>query len=253
MNKNIVFFDTEVSMTDEKIHDIGAVCENGLTFHSPSISDFISFIGTESVLCGHNIIHHDLKYIEKAADPSISYPVIDTLYLSPLLFPKRPYHSLVKDDKLQTDELNNPVNDSKKAMALFYDELNAYHELPDELRTIYQALLSEKNEFKGFFAYIEDNLAMADTETMIRNFFLDKICICLQLFPVVFHALRILADIRFGACLIVHNLHGISPAFDQVDNPLEDKIRKYQTDLLLRFPYITQRILSVMIITVVSL
>lgn len=177
MNKNIVFFDTEVSMTDEKIHDIGAVCENGLTFHSPSISDFISFIGTESVLCGHNIIHHDLKYIEKAADPSISYPVIDTLYLSPLLFPKRPYHSLVKDDKLQTDELNNPVNDSKKAMALFYDELNAYHELPDELRTIYQALLSEKNEFKGFFAYIEDNLSMADTETMIRNFFLDKICI----------------------------------------------------------------------------
>ena len=108
MNKNIVFFDTEVSMTDEKIHDIGAVCENGLTFHSPSISDFISFIGTESVLCGHNIIHHDLKYIEKAADPSISYPVIDTLYLSPLLFPKRPYHSLVKDDKLQTDELKKP-------------------------------------------------------------------------------------------------------------------------------------------------
>lgn len=41
--------------------------------------------------------------------------VIDTLYLSPLLFPHRPYHKLLKDDKLQTEEINNPLNDAKKA------------------------------------------------------------------------------------------------------------------------------------------
>lgn len=62
---------------------------------------------------------------------------IDTLYLSPLLFPKRPYHSLVKDDKLQIEELNNPVNDSLKAKELFEDEVNAFFSLPLHLRQIY--------------------------------------------------------------------------------------------------------------------
>jgi len=45
------------------------------------------------------------------------------LFLSPLLFPEKPYHRLLKDDKLQPEELNNPVNDSKKAEELFYDEV----------------------------------------------------------------------------------------------------------------------------------
>ena len=133
MKKPIVFFDTEVGVSDEKIHDIGAVSENGSTLHSSSVSDFLSFINKDAILCGHNIIHHDLKYIEKAIAKPIDHPAIDTLYLSPLLFPKRPYHSLLKDDKLQTDELNNPVNDSKKAMSLFYDEVNANSRVSTEI------------------------------------------------------------------------------------------------------------------------
>ena len=36
--------------------------------------------------------------------------IIDTLYLSPLLFPKRPYHNLHKY-KLQDEAFNNPVLD----------------------------------------------------------------------------------------------------------------------------------------------
>ena len=52
---------------------------------------------------------------------------IDTLSLSPLLFPSKPYHALVKDDKLQVDELNNPLNDAIKARDLFFDELKLFH------------------------------------------------------------------------------------------------------------------------------
>ncbi|HWQ43658.1 MAG TPA: hypothetical protein VN456_16720 [Desulfosporosinus sp.] len=29
---------------------------------------------------------------------------IDTLFLAPLLFPAKPYHKLLKDDKLQTED-----------------------------------------------------------------------------------------------------------------------------------------------------
>lgn len=72
---------------------------------------FSVFIADSEYLCGHNIILHDSKYIEVA--DTVKY--IDTLFLSPLLFPNKPYHALVKDDKLQTDELNNPLNDAIKA------------------------------------------------------------------------------------------------------------------------------------------
>ncbi|MDA3823581.1 MAG: hypothetical protein PF450_13360 [Bacteroidales bacterium] len=33
---------------------------------------------------------------------------IDTLFLSELLFPEKPCHKLVKDDKLDPENLNNP-------------------------------------------------------------------------------------------------------------------------------------------------
>ena len=106
--KPIIFVDTEVSEADNKAYDFGAVSESGEKLHTGSFSEFHSFISNATYLCGHNIIDHDSKYI--AAPENVEY--IDTLYLSPLMFPNRPYHKLLKDDKLCTDELNNPLNDS---------------------------------------------------------------------------------------------------------------------------------------------
>ncbi|MCL2380941.1 MAG: hypothetical protein FWC64_05030 [Treponema sp.] len=122
MNPNeIVFIDTEVGFNSKKISDIGAITGSGREFHSSSLAAFSDFLHGAAYVCGHNIIKHDLKYLEKEiADSSAEY-FIDTLYLSPLLFPKKPYHRLVKDDKLASDERNNPLNDAKKARDLFYD------------------------------------------------------------------------------------------------------------------------------------
>ena len=38
--KDIVFFDTEIGVDDEKIHDIGAV-RNGNFLHTSNIGDFL--------------------------------------------------------------------------------------------------------------------------------------------------------------------------------------------------------------------
>ena len=152
--KNLVFIDTEVGITDHKIHDIGAVTSNGSILHTSKSGDLIEFIGDSKYICGHNIIHHDLKYLRMYVDEYLKATPIDTLYISPLLFPKRPYHTLLKDDKLQTDELNNPVNDCKKAMQLFYDEVDAFNKIPDKLKSIFYNLLHDVDEFKGFFEYI---------------------------------------------------------------------------------------------------
>ena len=146
----IAFIDTEVNPQTRKVADYGAVREDGAVLHSHSKADFDAFVSECDTVCGHNIINHDLKYTVLRGNPTI----VDTLFLSPLLFPKRPYHHLVKDDKLQVDELNNPLNDAMKARDLLNDEVAAWNLLPENRRKIYYYLLNETQEFGGFFKYI---------------------------------------------------------------------------------------------------
>ena len=146
----IAFIDTEVNPQTKKVADYGAVREDGAVLHSHSKADFDAFVSKCDTVCGHNIINHDLKYISLRSNSTI----VDTLFLSPLLFPKRPYHHLVKDDKLQVEELNNPVNDSMKARDLLNDEVAAWNQLTDNRKEIYFYLLKETQEFGGFFKYI---------------------------------------------------------------------------------------------------
>ena len=146
----IVFIDTEVNPQTKKVADYGAMREDGAVLHSHSKADFDAFVSRCDTVCGHNIINHDLKYTALRGN----YTVVDTLFLSPLLFPQRPYHRLVKDDKLQVDELNNPVNDSMKARDLLNDEIVAWNQLTPNRQKIYYLLLYGTFEFGGFFKYI---------------------------------------------------------------------------------------------------
>lgn len=152
--KSIAFIDAEISASGTRVCDLGAFSEERGSFHSNNPKAFLDFIAEADFVCGHNILRHDLALLEKTADIRISARVIDTLPLSPLLFPKRPYHSLLKDDKLKVDELNNPVSDCKKAARLFHDEVNAFRALPSQMQDIYCGLLKTSPSFAGFFAYL---------------------------------------------------------------------------------------------------
>lgn len=152
----VAYIDIETDSRYGKILDIGGIRSDGLSFHGCSMPDFSKFLNDVDYICGHNIINHDLKYLEKTI-PSLKRfddRTIDTLYWSPLLFPRKPYHALLKDDKLQTDELNNPLNDSIKAKDLFNDEISAFLRLDEDIKEIYYRLLSDISEFKAFFKYI---------------------------------------------------------------------------------------------------
>ncbi len=198
----ITFFDTEISPRTGKVSDIGAVRQDGNRFHRSSQEGFTEFLKGSDFVCGHNVIVHDMKYVGKAVEAAgISHSsVIDTLYLSPLLFPKKPYHALLKDDKLQTDELNNPLNDAEKAKALFDSECSAFNYLDEDLKEIYYSLLGEASEFSAFFRFIgysgrrhsssgsssflrglqsifrRDETRIEDTVAMISDRFRDEIC-----------------------------------------------------------------------------
>ena len=173
--KPITFFDTEIEPVSKKILDLGAVEANGRIFHSNSIPAFIDFIKDAPFLGGHNILEHDLKYLNSYANLSSSI-FIDTLFLSPLLFPARPYHRLLKDDKLQTDELNNPLNDAKKARDLFFDEVNKFGQTDEDLKNIFYQLLHTYKGFSGFFKYIGYTGTDTNVKDRIFNRFRGKIC-----------------------------------------------------------------------------
>ena len=123
---SVVFIDIEVDPETETILDFGAVNSVQDKVHTRSEAKFRDFIKGYEYVCGHNIIHHDAKYIGDAIDVAGIQNVIDTLYISPLTFPAHPYHALTKDEKLLSDELNNPLSDAIKARDLFFDEEKAF-------------------------------------------------------------------------------------------------------------------------------
>lgn len=175
---SIVFVDLEIDPTSNSIKDIGGIKDNGNDFHSGSIVDFTLFLRESQFICGHNIIRHDYKYIKKAIqDAGVNQNnIIDTLFLSPLLYPAKPYHALIKDDKLQTDDLNNPLNDSLKSKDLFYDEVAEFNKLEDRLKEIFHLLLAKTIEFKAFFNFIEFESPLLDLEVLINEKFHSQIC-----------------------------------------------------------------------------
>lgn len=172
------FIDLEVDGRG-KILDIGGV-KNGLSFHSARIPEFADFVSDCDCLCGHNIIGHDIKYLKPFLRKE--YILIDTLYLSPLLFPRKPYHKLLKDDKILTEELNNPLNDSLKAQSLYDDEVMAFKALDKDFQQLYYDLLNEDIHFSGFFKSIEyvpsrkPFFFRKSTADIFRELFKGKIC-----------------------------------------------------------------------------
>jgi ATP-dependent DNA helicase RecQ len=78
-------------------------------------------------LLGHNLIAFDLPQL-RAVQPNLrlfAKPVIDTLRLNPLAFPKNPYHHLVKhyqDGALLGNRRNNPLLDAELALQVFGDQ-----------------------------------------------------------------------------------------------------------------------------------
>lgn len=176
--KSITFIDAEINPKNNRIVDIGSIKNDGSRFHSNAISDFIEYLDGTEYICGHNIIDHDLKYLKQALEAAkidLSSS-IDTLYLSPLLFPTRPYHALVKDDKLQTDDINNPLNDSIKARDLLNDEVNAFNQLDSHMKGILYSLLRDRPGFAGFFKYLGYKNYDSDLRNAIKLKFASSIC-----------------------------------------------------------------------------
>ena len=171
---NYAIVDVEVGLIDHKIHDIGALKHDDTTFHKTSKEELFVFLNDINYICGHNIIHHDAKYL--FTDKTCRWILVDTLYVSPLLFPERPYHRLVKDDKLICEQMNYPVNDSKKAKDLLLDEIACWNLLSKKKRVLFASLLKDKKEFEGFLSMVSAEYIHELIPKLIKEIYAGKKC-----------------------------------------------------------------------------
>ncbi len=205
---NIVFIDSEVNPQTKEVLDLGAIQSDGNRIHTKSMHAFADFLEGIAYICGHNIMDHDMKYIAHHLANKNALILIDTLYLSPLLFPNKPYHALLKDDKLQSDILSNPLNDAVKAMELFYDEVNAFEALPEEYKQIYFALLHQERYFSGFFKHLAYQCS-GNIQQTIQHVFAGKIC---EHAPLVDYIEDSPVELAYSLSLIsVNDRHSITP------------------------------------------
>ena len=151
-------------------------CRGGDEQGRKALAELDDFLAPAELICGHNIISHDLPALELVC-PDLSLlekPVIDTLYISPLAFPENPYHRLIKDYKLVRDTLNDPLADSRLARELFNDQIEVFFNcLNGEKRkkstraSFYGYCFRVDEKYKGISDFFSDT----ETETEKINSF----------------------------------------------------------------------------------
>ena len=134
---------------------------------------------------GHNITRHDLPHL-KATHPNcavLDLPVVDTLHLNPLAFPRHPYHHLVKHYKeadLVREIQNNPLLDAKLALQVFTNQLARFRQTEPALLTAWHYVTSSEDDdgYDLVFAALRDapRPTRDQAAAAVRNYLDGKAC-----------------------------------------------------------------------------
>ena len=132
------------------------------------LADGVSFV------LGHNLIAFDLLHLE-AAKPELrllTLPAVDTLRLSPLAFPRHPYHHLVKhyqDGRLKRGRINDPELDARLALEVFGDQRRALKRAPPDLLTAWHWLCTPEGADRAldeFFGEVRRSSRPSEREAL---------------------------------------------------------------------------------------
>ena len=157
MKLEIAFLDIEVGATSNKIDNLGYLSEKS-ALETSSVSQIKDLCLREGIrfICGHNFIEHDKKFLAKTSfNPVLEQiNIIDTLYLSMLLFTTKRTHKLDKPYKNnQINIENQPLGDADQTKALFELLDNEFDKLSVKKQQIFYQLLKNDKYFSGFFDF----------------------------------------------------------------------------------------------------
>ncbi len=130
--------DLEVNKSDSRIRefaavrgDTGRVCVYKGGDLVRALAELDDLADGAAFILGHNLVGFDALHLA-AANPNLrllKLPMVDTLRLNPLAFPRNPYHHLVKhyqDGRLNSGQRNDPLADARLALDLFKDQHRAF-------------------------------------------------------------------------------------------------------------------------------
>lgn len=184
----VAFLDIETDPRSRKlagrenwqIREIGATCE-GNVFRGKDVRELAAFLRGCDFVCGHNLVAHDLELLRLAGvdNAVLSIPAIDTLYVSPLLFPNRETFRLEKDYLDVEGQQSDPVMDAQNCAKLLSDLRLRWEKQAIWLRQVYAALLANELYFKGFFEWLgtRDVLRQEDLVKTIRLQMNGQLCV----------------------------------------------------------------------------
>ena len=173
--------DLEVGKQDGRIHAFGAVrADTDQRFvHSggglaAALAKLDQLVDGASFVLGHNLIAFDLPHLT-AAKPDLhllKLPPVDTLRLSPLAFPRNPYHHLVKhyqDGGLKRGRVNNPELDARLALDVFQAQREELRKAAPELLAAWHWLTTpephgQDRALDKFFSELRDSPRPSEDE-----------------------------------------------------------------------------------------
>ena len=172
--------DLEVGKQDNRIRAFAGVRPDtgrSLTFPTKrrglarSLNDLDELANGADFLLGHNIISFDVPHL-RAANPDLKLlrlPVVDTLQLNPLAFPRNPYHHLVKhyqDGQLRRGRINDPELDAGLTLQVFHDQLKALRDVQPDLLTAWHWLttLDGGEGFDKVFSFLRSSTRPSDAQ-----------------------------------------------------------------------------------------
>lgn len=148
------------------------------------------FSDAAEFVVGHNFITFDARHLEtiKRDLRFLSKPIIDTLWLNPLAFPRNPYHHLVKhyqDGRLQAGHVNDPELDADLVLTVLSNQIEALSEINDadpEITRVYHYLTTTQLDHAGFNAVFEfvrgtRRPGPAEAQTAIRRLLRGVACV----------------------------------------------------------------------------
>jgi ATP-dependent DNA helicase RecQ len=163
-----VSLDLEVNKGDLRIREFAAVRgDSGQAFVykggdlAAALAELDEFANGAAFILGHNLVDFDAGHLA-AANPNLrllKLPMVDTLRLNPLAFPRNPYHYLVKhyqDGRLNSGKHNDPEADARLALDLFREQQRTFqvvHATTPELTLAWHWLTTADNTVSGLNSF----------------------------------------------------------------------------------------------------
>lgn len=150
-----LFFDLEYNPETQKVREYGYILgEERVREKNPAKLETVA--EKAEYIVGHNVLRHDAPILRQYF--SIDFPnvkALDTLMLSSLLFPRKPYHKLRKEYLKNEDEPSDPLKDAELCKNLLEDCIGKWNQYPWQLRYLLFQFLKNEPGFAPFFNLVD--------------------------------------------------------------------------------------------------